>query len=66
MTKAQRLEARRTALLADLSRRGGSDAEVGAQIAQIDRELKSLARRRIAARIRRELLFDINGHYGPA
>ncbi len=65
MTKAQRLEARRTALLADLSRRGG-DPELAAEIRRIDRELQSLARRRIAARIRRELLFDINGHYGPA
>jgi hypothetical protein len=66
MTSTQRLNARRTELLADLHRQGGTDRELGERIEVIDRELRKLATRRRAARARRELLFDLNGHHGPA
>ena len=36
------------------------------RVAEIRKELLQLARRKAQSKAHRELLFDLNGHYGPA
>ena len=66
-TKADRLRQERDALIvaAASDECGGSLARREA-IRDLDRQLNALARRRQLARARRELLYDLNGHHGPA
>ena len=71
MTNADRLRSRLLTLLVGAEKRAffvenGCGAADTARIAAIDRELNRLARRRAASRARRELMFDLNGHHGPA
>lgn len=62
-TQTDRLSAERAQLL-DTARLGDDNAL--RRIAQIDRELAILRSRRLLQRARREILFDLNGHHGPA
>ena len=60
MTKLQRLQEERRQL-------GGTyDPENLPRVAAIDREIEGLKRRAQGAKLRRELLFDLNGHHGRA
>lgn len=44
----------------------GSSPETARRMEAIRAELSKAQRRRIVARARREFLYDMNGHHGPA
>lgn len=65
-TQADRLRAELSSLRNSFITYGGCSPADSARMDAIRAELGKLARRRVQARNRRELLYDINGHYGPA
>ena len=60
-TKADRLREERRELVAV-----GKPDETVERLAEIQAELYHLARRRNTDRGRRQMMFDLNGHHGPA
>ena len=65
VTKADKLRQELAALKAGFEAGGRSRVDSDRMDA-IRVELGKLARRRLMDRVRREILFDMNGHHGPA
>ena len=69
ITKANRLREELSTLRRrlQLSQASGAYSTVDEQrIIQVQRELTMLAKRRAYTKAHREMLFDLNGHHGPA
>ena len=64
--KAGRLKAERDRLRSELVNGQNAYPLHAGRLAQIDRELATLARQRAANRLYRETMYDLNGHHGRA